>query len=131
VGDRAGTDVGHDLHVAMRMRREAALRADRVVVPHADPAPAHPLGVVIAREREMVVGIEPAVIGVAEAIEGADIDHGADLGRRGGASSVSDVTGEDVSGDECVDAGSWQSWQRHLRAGARVRARRTVKRAAR
>jgi hypothetical protein len=32
------------------------------------------------------------VVGVAEAVEFADVDHGADLGMRGGASSVSDVT---------------------------------------
>jgi hypothetical protein len=39
----------------------------------------------------MVAGIEPAVIGMAEAIEFADVDHGSDLARRFMASSVSDV----------------------------------------
>ena len=40
-----------------------------------------------------MAGVEPAVVGVAKAIEGANVDHDADLGRRGIASSVSDVTG--------------------------------------
>jgi hypothetical protein len=40
----------------------------------------------------MMAGVEPAVVGVAEAVEGADVDHAADLGRLGTASSVSDVT---------------------------------------
>jgi hypothetical protein len=43
----------------------------------------------------MVAGIEPAVVGVAEAAEGADVDHAADLGTPRGASSVSHVTGSD------------------------------------
>jgi hypothetical protein len=41
----------------------------------------------------MVMGVEPAVVGMAEAVERANIDHAVDLGRRGEASSVSDVTG--------------------------------------
>jgi hypothetical protein len=80
VRDRASADVGHDFHVAMRMRRKAALRSDLVVVPYADPAPGHALGVVIVREGEMVAGVEPAVVGVAEAAEGADIDHETKMG---------------------------------------------------
>ena len=74
VGDRAGADVGDDFHVAVRMRRKAALRGDLVVVPDADPAPAHAGRVVIIGEGEMVAGIEPAVVGVAEAVEFADVD---------------------------------------------------------
>ena len=70
VRDRAGADVGHDLHVAVRMRRKTTLRGDLVVVPDADPAPAHAAGIVIAGEGEMVAGIEPAVVGMAEAGEG-------------------------------------------------------------
>ena len=38
------------------------------------------LGIVIVGEGEMVAGVEPAVVGVAEAVEFADVDHGADLG---------------------------------------------------
>src|SRR5205823_5710801 len=75
VGNRAGADIGHDFHVAVRVRWETALRGDRVVVPDADWAPAHALGVVIIGEGEMVAGVEPTVFGVAEAVEGADVDH--------------------------------------------------------
>jgi len=41
----------------------------------------------------MVVGVEPAVVGVAEAAEGANVDHVTDLGGTENPSSVSDVTG--------------------------------------
>jgi hypothetical protein len=92
VRDRAGAHVGHDLHVAVRVRRKAALRRDLVVVPHADPAPAHSARVIVIREGEMVAGIKPPVVGVAEGVEGADVDHGANLGPSAGASSVSHVT---------------------------------------
>src|SRR3954452_13846808 len=79
------------------MRWKSALGADLVVVPHADPAPAHPGRVMIAREREMMAGVEPAVVGVAEAVEGADVDHGADLAVRELPSSVTPVTGRGLS----------------------------------
>jgi hypothetical protein len=42
----------------------------------------------------MVAGIEPAVVGMAERIEFADVDHGTDLGPWRTPSSVSDVTVE-------------------------------------
>src|SRR3546814_20103803 len=44
--------------------------------PHAQRAPAHAFGIVIAREREMMAGVEPAVVGVAQAVEFANVDHG-------------------------------------------------------
>jgi hypothetical protein len=40
----------------------------------------------------MVAGVEPAVVGVAEAAEGSDVDHDADVGGSDGPSSVSHVT---------------------------------------
>ena len=39
-----------------------------------------------------MAGVEPAMVGVAETVEGSDVDQGCDLGRLGMASSVSDVT---------------------------------------
>src|SRR3954447_2221977 len=81
MGDRARPNVGHDLHIAVRVRRETALGGDLVVVPNANPSPSHAVGVVIAREREMVAGVEPTVVGMAEAVEGADIDHKRKMGR--------------------------------------------------
>ena len=41
VGDRALADIGDDLHVAVRVRVEAGAGGDLVVVPDAQPAPAH------------------------------------------------------------------------------------------
>ncbi len=75
VGDRAFADVGDDLHVAMRVRREAGLGGDDVVVPDAQRTPAHPPGIVIIREREVVVRVQPAVICTAKRIEGTKLDH--------------------------------------------------------
>jgi hypothetical protein len=45
----------------------------------------------------MVAGVEPAVVGVAERCEGANVDHDADVGGSDGPSSVSHVTGARVS----------------------------------
>ena len=48
---------------------------DQVVVPHADRAPAHALGIVVVGEAEMEAGVEPAVVAVRQALEGTDVDH--------------------------------------------------------
>jgi hypothetical protein len=90
--DRAGADVGHDFHVSVRVGREATLPANGVVIPHADPAPTHAVRVVIAREGEMMVSVEPAVVGVAEAVEGANVDHAAKVATARNPSSVNGVT---------------------------------------
>ncbi len=66
-----------DLHVGVRNAAgKAGAGRDRIVVPNADVAPAHPRGIMIAREREMMLGVEPAVIGATEAAEGTTVDHG-------------------------------------------------------
>ena len=75
VGDRAADHVGHDLHVAMGMRREPGLRLDAVVVPDAQRAPVDALGVAVLGEAEMEVGVQPAVVGLAEFREGPELDH--------------------------------------------------------
>src|SRR5690606_11836284 len=76
VADRAPAHVGDDLHVGMRMRREAGAGLDRVVVPDAQRAPAHPVGIVVVGEGEVMPRVEPAVVGAAEALEGSAFDHG-------------------------------------------------------
>src|SRR3546814_18658387 len=58
------------------MRRKARLCRNAVVIPHAQRAPAHAVGIAIAREREMMAGVEPAVVGVAQAVEFANDVHG-------------------------------------------------------
>src|SRR3546814_12144678 len=105
MADRAGADIGDDFHVAVRMRGKAGLRRDGVVVPDPQRAPAHAIGVVIAREGEMVAGVEPAVVGMAQAVEFADVDHGLVLSSRGAehraaASRCSNSSdGDDWNGD--------------------------------
>jgi len=75
MGDRAVAHIGDDLHVAMRMRVEAGARRNLVVVPHAQPAPAHARGVAIAGEGEMMARAQPAMVGTAQPGEGTRIDH--------------------------------------------------------
>src|SRR5690606_10718805 len=75
VRDRALAHVGHDLHVGVPVRREAAARLDLVVVPHAQAAPAHARGIVVVGEREVVAGAQPAEVGGAELREGPSLDH--------------------------------------------------------
>ncbi|MOA05482.1 hypothetical protein D3C78_1250830 [compost metagenome] len=83
VGDRALADVGDDFHLAVRMRWEAGARGDFVIVPDAQVAPAFAVGVVVLGEGEVVLGIQPAVVGAAELVEGSAFDHRSILvGRR-------------------------------------------------
>src|SRR5262245_60544254 len=74
--DRARADIGDDLHVGMRVRGEAGMGRDLVVVPDAQGPVPHPLGVVIARERAMMLGLEPAMVGAAKRRERPLLDHG-------------------------------------------------------
>ena len=70
MGDRALADIGDDLHVGMRMRREAGVGSDLVVVPHAQGSVPEALGVVIAGEGEMMLRLEPAMVGAAKSSKG-------------------------------------------------------------
>src|SRR5262249_20138159 len=79
MADRATADIGDDLHVAMRMRRKAAVRRDMVVVPHSQRAPAVARRIAIIGKGEMVLGVQPAMVGTAEAGEGSKFDHGCHL----------------------------------------------------
>src|SRR6516162_1349410 len=75
VGDGTLADIGDDLHVGVRVRRKPGVRGDRVVIPYPDRAPAHALGVMVFGKREMVLGVEPAVVGAAEAFKGSAFYH--------------------------------------------------------
>ena len=59
----------------VRVRREAAARGDGIVVPHPKIAPVHPVRITVAGEREMMLGVEPAMVGAAEAVERTKVDH--------------------------------------------------------
>src|SRR4029077_12903811 len=76
MGDRAFADIGDDFHVGMGMGGKAGVRRDLVVVPHAQRAVAHIGGIIVTGEREVVSGLQPAVIGAAEFVERSEIDHG-------------------------------------------------------
>src|SRR5690606_32503783 len=66
VADGALAYVGDDFHVAVGMGREARVSRDAVVVPDAQLALVHARRVMVVGQGEMVMGIEPAVIGTAQ-----------------------------------------------------------------
>ena len=67
--DRAFADIGDDFHVGVGMGGKAGVRRDLVVVPHPQGAVAHIVGVVVAAEREVMLCLQPAVIGAAELLQ--------------------------------------------------------------
>src|SRR3954453_24133356 len=73
--DRAFTDIGDDLHVAMGMCGKAGVGRDLVVIPDAQRAVAHIAGVVIAGKGKMVFCLQPAVVGAAERCKRSEFDH--------------------------------------------------------
>ena len=75
VRERALEHVADDLHVAVPVRAEAGAGGDGVVVEDAQVAEAHVRRVVVVGEREAVVAVEPAVVGVAAVLRLADGEH--------------------------------------------------------
>ena len=75
MGDRAFADIGDDLHLPVRMRVEAGAGGNLVIVPDAQPAQAHAIGVMVMAEAEMVAGIQPVVLEFAQAGEWTQLDH--------------------------------------------------------
>ncbi len=71
--DGALPDIGDNLHVHVGMRSETGIRRDDVVVPDTHDAPAGGW----VREREMMLGLEPAVVAGKQGGKGSAIDHGA------------------------------------------------------
>jgi hypothetical protein len=65
-----------DLHVAVWVRRKAAVRRYGIIVPDAQLAPVHPRRIVIPGKREVVLGIKPSVVLTAKAGKGTQFDHG-------------------------------------------------------
>jgi len=68
-------DISHDFHIAVAVRPEAASRLDPVLVDHPQRPEAHEFGVVIVREREGMIGIEPAVIEMASFLRLPNLNH--------------------------------------------------------
>ena len=65
VGEVALQHIADDFHVAVPVGAEAGTRRDAVLVDDAQVAPAHVGGIVVTGERKAVVGLQPAVIGIA------------------------------------------------------------------
>ena len=75
VRQRSFQNIGHDLHVAMRVRRESAATGYAVVIHYAQGAKLYVFRIVIISERKSEAGIEPAVIGMAAVVALANVDH--------------------------------------------------------
>src|SRR5687768_1607940 len=74
--ERPGEDITDDFHIAMRMRAKPAATGDFVIVDHPQRAETHPLRIIIVREGEGVVTIQPAMVGVASFVCFSDRHHG-------------------------------------------------------
>ncbi len=70
--------VGDDLHVAVAVRAEAGAGLHPILVDHPQRPELDVFGIEVVGERKGVVGLEPAVIGVAPFVAAANLDH-ADL----------------------------------------------------
>jgi hypothetical protein len=79
VFERTVEHVRDDLHVAMRVPAEALAGSDAIFIDDPQRAEAHVGGVVVVGEREGVVAVEPAVVGVAALAGSANGDHGSVL----------------------------------------------------
>ncbi len=77
VGNGAFADIGDDFHVAVWVLRKTGTGGDHVIVPHPQVAPVHAAGVMVLGEREMVMGVEPSVVGATQGCERSELDHGA------------------------------------------------------
>jgi hypothetical protein len=75
VGDGAFPHIGDDFHIGVGMGGKAGIRRNFVVVPDAKGAEAHIAGVVMTSEREVVLGLEPAMVGGGKLVEGPKVDH--------------------------------------------------------
>jgi hypothetical protein len=75
MGQSAIEHVADDLHVAMAVGAEALSGRDGVVVEHAQVAEAHVRRVVIVGEREAVMAVEPAMVGMAAVLSLAKREH--------------------------------------------------------
>jgi len=68
-------DVGDNFHVPVRMHPEAHLGRDPVLVDYAQRAEMRVLGIVVVGKAEGVVGVEPAMVGVAPFVGFSNLDH--------------------------------------------------------
>src|SRR6185503_19003261 len=75
VAERALEHVADDLHVTVAVRAEARARLHAILVDDAQRTEPHVLRVVVIREGEAVVRVEPAVVGVAALATAPELFH--------------------------------------------------------
>ena len=74
--ERPAQHVGDDLHVLVPMSPEAAIGGDGVLVEYEQLGEAGELRVPVSGKGKGVVGVQPAVVGVAAGVGGSFGDHG-------------------------------------------------------
>ena len=81
-----------DLHIVMRMLAEAHTAFHRIVVQYAEDTKMHPFGVVVTREAEAMVALEPSVVGGAAGSSWVEdcLFHDAKVASRRGVSNKPD-----------------------------------------
>jgi hypothetical protein len=67
--------VADDLHVAVAVRAEALAGRDAILVDDAQRSELDVLRIEVVRERERVIGLEPAVVGIATLFAATDLLH--------------------------------------------------------
>src|SRR5262245_65480516 len=75
VPERTLQHVADDLHVAVPMGAETGPRLDAILVDDSQRPVAHVLRVVIVREREAVIRLQPAVVRVPAVARAPDLGH--------------------------------------------------------
>jgi hypothetical protein len=67
--DSALADLGYNFHVIVGMRSEARTCSNFIVIPDANIPPAHACRIMVTGKTEVMVGIQPAVIGFSKGRE--------------------------------------------------------------
>src|SRR6516162_47863 len=75
VGNCALPHISDDFHIGMRVRRKPRAGSDLVVIPNPQGSPSHALRVEVIGKREMMLGVEPVVMGPTQFLKGSALDH--------------------------------------------------------
>jgi hypothetical protein len=76
VRERTFEHIADDFHIAVAVRAKARAGGNPVFVDHAQIAEPHMARVVVTGKRKAVIGLEPAVVGVAAFLGFAQSHHG-------------------------------------------------------
>ena len=75
VGQIAGDDVAHNLHVAVAMGSKTCSRRNPVFVDHTQITPAHKSRIVVFGERERMLALQPTMISLAALGSASNVQH--------------------------------------------------------